>query len=672
MRRPTSTDAGSMVLRKLLKKIADYRVAAAAVTAALAAAQLSPLGPALGVHAEHRVLFAAREMLRPRTLDPRLKVFSFDDKTAAKLGDFDLSLDDWATTLGALAARKPARIFIDKLFDKPYPKDQAAAFQARLGRLGVPVGVISFVAPEIPGRAGIDPDRPEFKIPGGGSASENAVAYGPAPDVAAAFSLIGHALYDGSGFVDALVPLGAGRVLPHLGLLTATRLEVDGGTLLADGRRVPRDRSGRVEVNFAPRATYLKRAFSLLSLVEFARAAKPVPVVSEGDVVVVLPAMYTGNTDWRESPFGSMAGGYVLCALVDQFLQGQFLTPVEDRGALVAASAVAAFLAAETTSIAGIWGLGIASLAVLPCLAVLAFVLFGVVAPWILPTATAPLVAAIVLRARMRSAERESERLQREVATANLVQSSFFPERPTTHAGLVVSGTVLPASECGGDWWGRISVGGDIEGLIVADATGHGVPAALVTAMAFAATHALERALGAGGTLTPARLLILLNETLAGLTNRDGTMTCFVCFVDFARRKLVCSNAGHNPPVLIPRDPADPRVAKRKLGMQTLLFQPANLLGSRPDSEFRDVEFDFLPGDRLVLFTDGLIENRGGPEGAPWGKGAFCKALVEARGLPAAACRDAVLAGARSYAGGTPPDDDTTLVVVDLLPEDLS
>src|SRR5690606_11851732 len=76
---------------------------------------------------------------------------------------------------------------------------------------------------------------------------------------------------------------------------------------------------------------------------------------------------------------------------------------------------------------------------------------------------------------------KEKARLENEVAVAQLVQSSFFPRSSLTSPDLQVFGHFEPASECGGDWWG-IADHGDWRIFFIADATGHGVPAALLTA----------------------------------------------------------------------------------------------------------------------------------------------------------------------------------------------
>ena len=78
---------------------------------------------------------------------------------------------------------------------------------------------------------------------------------------------------------------------------------------------------------------------------------------------------------------------------------------------------------------------------------------------------------------------KEKARLENEVKVAQLVQSSFFPNDDITIGPVDISAFYQPASECGGDWWGYVE-DENVLVLIIADATGHGVPAALLTATA--------------------------------------------------------------------------------------------------------------------------------------------------------------------------------------------
>ncbi len=632
--------------------------------------QASPAGRALEIQVSHRLSFWLRELIRPSQLDPRIKIFLLDDRSAAALQSTDLALADWASVFTALDDRRPSRIFVDKLFDKPFTGAELASFREASRSWTTPIGVISFASTQaIALRTEMQLDRPEFAFPAPallpGPISK---LYGAGPELASAFAIIGHAMYSGDGFVPALVPMAPEKAVPHLGLLTATSLAIRGGELFADQTKVPRDREGRLQVDFGPSELYLKRAFPILPLVQVARAKQALPVVDPGDYVLILPAMYTGNTDWRETPFGSMPGGFILAALIDDVLRGDWLTPIEDGGVGIVVFGVLATFLAEALTTTGIW-IMVAGFALgIPFLALSCFVGVGWVVPWILPTAVVPLVSAIVLRRRMSDAQREQQRLAAELETANLVQTSFFPIRAPNARVMAIAGEVLPATECGGDWWGHFSPAPGKDAVIIADATGHGVSAALVTAMAFAASETLDAAAKTWGvhTLTPNAILTFFDRAMSAMTGKKGTMTCFVCILDAGNRVMSYASAGHNPPLLVPRAADDARIGKRRHAFLTLNSAGGSLIGMGSGAHFETQEVELRAGDRLVLYTDGLIENRGGPKGQPWGKARLYRSIDHHRDLPYQEYRAKILAEAADYFGSTPPDDDVTLVILEL------
>ncbi|WP_218110083.1 HAMP domain-containing protein, partial [Oligoflexus tunisiensis] len=95
--------------------------------------------------------------------------------------------------------------------------------------------------------------------------------------------------------------------------------------------------------------------------------------------------------------------------------------------------------------------------------------------------------------------EREKTRLSQALSTAQTVQNTFFKDTRIRNGRLNITSFYKPASECGGDWWGRFSLSHGKELILIGDATGHGVPAALVTAMAYTAAHTHIQRIREGG-----------------------------------------------------------------------------------------------------------------------------------------------------------------------------
>lgn len=256
----------------------------------------------------------------------------------------------------------------------------------------------------------------------------------------------------------------------------------------------------------------------------------------------------------------------------------------------------------------------------------------------------------------MRS-QMDKARLDQELATARLVQGTFFPRRNYQSQFLNISGSYHPATECGGDWWGRFTAPDDREFVLVGDAMGHGASAAMLTAMAYTCASVVAEMIHAARgheiPCSPKTILEQLNRTITEALSGKVLMTFFVAALDPRRGKMVYANAGHNPPILM----------RRKSLAITGASDP---LGVSVDSTYEEHSLDLRPGDRLVLFTDGLLECRS-PAGQPWGRKNLVK---EVKALPPSAnvdeMRERLLARAFAHYGSRPIADDVTVVVLEV------
>lgn len=182
--------------------------------------------------------------------------------------------------------------------------------------------------------------------------------------------------------------------------------------------------------------------------------------------------------------------------------------------------------------------------------------------------------------------------------TALTLQRHLLPHPPPRAAGLQIAYRYQPAaaaSGIGGDWFDAIPQPKDKTALVVGDVMGHGVHAAATMGQLRTATRTLAD-LG----LAPARVLRHLDHITAGL---DQTIaTCVYATWDPHRSHCRVALAGHPPPVLI-----------RSGQLPELLDLPAGVplgAGSLGGSSFETTDLDLIPGDRLVLYTDGLVETR--------------------------------------------------------------
>lgn len=265
----------------------------------------------------------------------------------------------------------------------------------------------------------------------------------------------------------------------------------------------------------------------------------------------------------------------------------------------------------------------------------------------------------------------EKARLESEMRTAKMVQDQFFPSRDVGDRNLRIVSFYQPASECGGDWWGYYPLSSRLHLLCIGDATGHGVPAALVTAMVFATASVLARSVTESGEVayTPSMFLTEFNRTLYESGKGQHTMTFFVGLLNLDTGKLTYANASHNFPMLIRPSEVDAE-GKRKWNrsQRKELSHVGAPLGFDPTSTYQDQVIEVNPGDRLVLYTDGLFECTNADK-KQWGKRKFMKQVEATHDAPdLESAKALIVKAAFEHFNGYPADDDITLVMAEVSP----
>ncbi|MEU9985163.1 SpoIIE family protein phosphatase [Streptomyces sp. NPDC050856] len=179
--------------------------------------------------------------------------------------------------------------------------------------------------------------------------------------------------------------------------------------------------------------------------------------------------------------------------------------------------------------------------------------------------------------------------------TALTLQRSMLPQKPGRLVGLEVASRYQPAGsgyEVGGDWFDIIPLRGERTALVVGDVMGSGISAATAMGRLRTATQTLSRL-----DLDPSEVLRHLDGITAGLD--PCIATCVYAVYDPGRHQCCLCTAGHLPPVLAPED-----------GPPRLLDLPTGAPLGVGGIAFHAVTVDLAPGDRLVLYTDGLVETR--------------------------------------------------------------
>jgi serine phosphatase RsbU (regulator of sigma subunit) len=181
--------------------------------------------------------------------------------------------------------------------------------------------------------------------------------------------------------------------------------------------------------------------------------------------------------------------------------------------------------------------------------------------------------------------------IEQELRVARSIQQTFLPEEVPTLEGWQISPLYQPAREVGGDFYDFHHLSGGRLGLVVGDATGKGVPAALV----MSTTCGMLR-LAAQSSSTPGEMLQRVNETLFPYIPSNMFVTCFYCILDPKSGSLTYANAGHDLPYLCRKGEAEELMAR---GMP---------LGLMPGMSYEEKETVLKEGDSALLYTDGLVE----------------------------------------------------------------
>jgi phosphoserine phosphatase RsbU/P len=245
--------------------------------------------------------------------------------------------------------------------------------------------------------------------------------------------------------------------------------------------------------------------------------------------------------------------------------------------------------------------------------------------------------------------------IRQELETARRIQSSILPGEAPRIAGLGLAARYVPASEVAGDFYDFLPGEGRRVGILIADVSGHGVPAALVASMLKVAVAA--QAIHAE---SPAEVLSGINQIFHGKL-RNQFITALYLFLDLEAGRLTAASAGHPRPLLC-RNGAG-RVEELPLG--------GTVLGRLRRAAYEEVSVDLQPGDRLLMLTDGIPEALG-PSGEAFGDERLQSFLARRSSLSAEAIADDLLKEIAAWRGGLAVfDDDLTLVVVEIA-EDFS
>ena len=254
----------------------------------------------------------------------------------------------------------------------------------------------------------------------------------------------------------------------------------------------------------------------------------------------------------------------------------------------------------------------------------------------------------LVLRGIREQLARQLHAIQCEMDTARQIQLSILPREIPTIRGLEISARYLPMTSVAGDFYDFILIDEKRIGILVADVSGHGMPAALISSMLKIALDGQTKC-----ALEPARVLAGLNQALCGKFQGHFVTAAYVV-VDTERQSLLYAGAGHPPLILMDRSAGEARDF-----VENGLF-----LGFFPEATYTAVEIPFKVGDWGVLYTDGILEMTD-PSDEQFGLDRFKRFLQDNHGLSTTQFVDALLEELSRWsnlASGREPEDDITLL----------
>jgi serine phosphatase RsbU (regulator of sigma subunit)/CBS domain-containing protein len=244
-----------------------------------------------------------------------------------------------------------------------------------------------------------------------------------------------------------------------------------------------------------------------------------------------------------------------------------------------------------------------------------------------------------------------SARIRDEVALASKIQQDLLPAPEFNFRGTNISAGVMTSSEIGGDFFDYFTLGDNKLGLIIADVSGHGVQSGMVTTAAKASLHTLISM----GISRPSELLFGMNTAIMATACQTLLMTCLIVLMDIEKEEISFANAGHNFPYLYRSDSHSLEQLQEVSGFP---------LGFESGSSFREFITDFKERDRLILYTDGLIECRN-PSGVEFGYSRLESLFIHRINLSPKEMKNLLFESALDFIGSSSSiEDDISIMVV--------
>lgn len=256
-------------------------------------------------------------------------------------------------------------------------------------------------------------------------------------------------------------------------------------------------------------------------------------------------------------------------------------------------------------------------------------------------------VAIIIEKVRLHEQVVEKKRIQAQLEIARKVQLELLPDNDPLVNNFDVSAFIFPAEEVSGDYYDWVDIFDDQIGIVVADAVGKGIPAALLMAFLRASLRA-----GIQVGYAPHIAFSKVSDLLRDSIDDNQFITAIYGILDSTNKTFVFSNAGHNPPLLIKPD-----------GEYRFVEYGDMPLGMFDDIHYHQHFIRFEEGQVMILYTDGITEATN-PNNEEYGNDRFAKRVLDGLHLPAKELIEHIRKGVDDFTERKFLDDDGTLFIV--------
>jgi serine phosphatase RsbU (regulator of sigma subunit) len=254
------------------------------------------------------------------------------------------------------------------------------------------------------------------------------------------------------------------------------------------------------------------------------------------------------------------------------------------------------------------------------------------------------------LQATTLELEKALQSIHQELETAKIVQKAFLPQDIYSIPGVEIGVMFVPCGTVGGDLYDVIPIDDSQTAFLLLDVAGHGIPAALIAAMA-----KLSFARNIKKGLSPKEIFQIVNKELINYLPSERFITAILCVFDASSKQLSLARAG-NPPALLLR--ASSNTVEQ-------LTPPGTFIGVFPDGKFEQIDLPLSSGDRLLLYTDGLVECTDSSD-KQFGRTRLSELFLQTRTTPADETTVHILMKTKAYVGDGPQQDDITFLVLEI------